>query len=101
MLDANNALTTHEEASNYLSQVSVYPNPSYADVNLYLKMKAADAVKIEILDVTGKIVYSTKENVSSGANTLTLQPGTIASGVYMIRVSGTDFIHSEQLVRSN
>jgi choice-of-anchor B domain-containing protein len=101
VLDANNALTTHDEASNYLSHVSVYPNPSSGHFSLALKMKSADLVKSEILDLAGRVVYTTIQPVSEGSSTIGLQTEGLDAGIYMIRVSGTDFSHTEKLILEN
>ena len=101
VLDAGNALTSKEEESKFLSSVSVYPNPSNGNFNLALKMKVSDEVTIEVRDVAGRLILTEKQKIAAGLNTLNIGSSTIDAGIYMIRISGSDFTHSEQLIRTN
>jgi hypothetical protein len=59
--------------------ISVYPNPAYNILNLKLEAEPAEAIVINILDVTGKIVATQTCNSNCSINIQHLE-----AGVYFI-----------------
>lgn len=71
--------------------ISVYPNP--ANGMAFVKLESAEAadVNIQVLDVTGRVVYSQVFQVTSGVNTVPVNIEGIAAGLYKLTVvSGTN-----------
>jgi hypothetical protein len=78
--------------------MNLYPNPNdgtalMIDYNLSTEL----GVKIEITDLTGKIVFSTK-NLRGGNNTMILSLSDLNAGVYIISVSGGEQLFINRLI---
>lgn len=69
--------------------INVYPNPTTEQVNISCK-----SCTISIADMTGKQVY--QDNNATDGRTLTV--GDWAKGVYIIRLSGADYLLTHKLV---
>ena len=80
-------------------QIALAPNPTTANT-FVLFQKPNAHVKIQVLDMTGKLVYSINTNVNQN-NARVEIPVTqfAAKGVYLIRVTGDDNLNqTEKLV---
>ncbi|MCF6407552.1 fibronectin type III domain-containing protein [Chitinophaga filiformis] len=69
----------------------VYPNPYENQFNIDIVLKAETAVRIEIFNVAGQLLYSDyKGSVPAGASTLRINTGSriSAPGIYLLRISG-------------
>lgn len=67
--------------------LAVYPNPVEDMLNITGMMDKAEDVTIEIFDLTGKLVYSTEESVSSYKLEALVNMTEFASGSYMLKVT--------------
>ena len=79
--------------------VVVAPNPTTADA--YVVIKDADDVdaKIQVSDMSGRIVYSTHQRTAGQATTVLIPKSVISvSGMYIINVSTPNQIKTEKLV---
>ncbi|MCC7301486.1 MAG: T9SS type A sorting domain-containing protein [Bacteroidia bacterium] len=60
-----------------------YPNPSVADFNLIYQIEKSSAVKLEIMDMTGKVVAVFNEgNKAAGQHTIKISDLNLQSGTY-------------------
>jgi uncharacterized repeat protein (TIGR01451 family) len=67
--------------------VKVSPNPFINTINLKVALPAGETVRIRIVDLYGRPVYSKTEKLNSGINTLNLNiPGTLGRGIYVMDV---------------
>ncbi|ACU61166.1 fibronectin type III domain-containing protein [Chitinophaga pinensis] len=69
----------------------VYPNPFDNQFNVDIVLKAETAVRIEIFDMAGRLMYSDyKGSVPAGNSTLRINTGSriSAPGLYLLRISG-------------
>jgi PKD repeat protein len=73
-------------ATNGKAQWAVSPNPSKGLFNLNTSQPFKDDVDIEVLDLLGRTVFSQRKTVDAG-NPITLDLSSIASGVYVLKVS--------------
>ncbi|WP_198315604.1 fibronectin type III domain-containing protein [Chitinophaga tropicalis] len=68
-----------------------YPNPFQDQINVDIQLKTETVVRVEIFDVSGRLLYSDyKGTVPAGATTLRINPGSriSAPGIYIMRLSG-------------
>lgn len=76
---------------NLSSQLMVYPNPTSS----YIKINHADKIdRIELTDLTGKILLSMKYNIDTGLD-LTDFP----AGVYLLKCRGNDFFPTYKIFK--
>jgi len=66
-----------------------YPNPFNAEVRIKLRMPDAGDAKIDIYDISGKLIhYIHKTKLTAGWHELVWRPNvSVPSGVYLLRVS--------------
>ncbi len=69
----------------FLATVSVYPNPAQGISNINFNMAEAALMKIDILDITGRIVEEVENNkLASGAHQYTFGD-SLTPGIYFVR----------------
>ncbi len=79
---------------------SVYPGPFTDKVHVRIASEEKIPVYISIFDNTGRVVASKQCVVSHGANTVLVdQLGSLAKGIYIIRVQAGDAILSKRLLK--
>ncbi|RLD23764.1 MAG: hypothetical protein DRI54_06935 [Bacteroidetes bacterium] len=67
-----------------LNRVEVYPNPVVGDINIVFEN--SDNYMIRLLDVTGKVIFSTEVNAAK----TTISSDNLNSGIYFIQITDTD-----------
>jgi len=67
-------------------EISVYPNPNNGVFSIDFENYTGDAT-VEVVDVTGKLVYVSMKMVSPDVS-IDVDLGAVASGVYFVNVSG-------------
>jgi hypothetical protein len=72
---------------NLLSGVNVYPNPNNGTFNIAINANVGD-LTIEIMDAQGRVVYSSFENNVQAGFVKQISPEVMASGIYMLKLSG-------------
>jgi hypothetical protein len=82
-----NTVSVFETPAN-TNAVSVYPNPGAGQFNLEYNTAVAEVVTVEVLDLTGRTVYSQQSTVATGRNILILDLSGLAAGTYSIRTTG-------------
>jgi hypothetical protein len=70
-----------------LQNVSLFPNPTRGQFNL-ARMDAASEVEVSVLDLQGKVL--TVATWNAGAESLGIDLGNFANGVYMVRLSSEE-----------
>jgi hypothetical protein len=70
-----------------ISSVGTYPNPASDILNIVFDQKNADEVRIELYNISGVSISSQSIYGNGGLNTLRLDVGNYASGLYMVNVS--------------
>ena len=70
-----------------LQNVSLFPNPTRGQFNL-ARMDAASEVEVSVLDLQGKVL--TVATWNAGAESLGIDLGNFANGVYMVRLTSEE-----------
>lgn len=66
--------------------VSVYPNPANNFITVELQLGASQEVEIDLLNMLGQVVYSSKANQAAGISKVNLITGLLPRGVYLLQV---------------
>jgi hypothetical protein len=74
-----------EELAN--AEFSIYPNPNNGQFTIVNDGVNGDYL-IEIVDITGKVVYSENSTLTTGERT-NINPDNVEMGVYMVRLTNT------------
>jgi hypothetical protein len=94
-------LTSAKEASsnNGDNEINIYPNPFVDQVNLDLFTQKETKVTWNIYDVTGKIVLSGSESITTGYNTLKIDAAELPKGVYLLNAMLDDHMQSFRILK--
>jgi hypothetical protein len=68
--------------------ISLYPNPSEADVSVVFDLKNAQKMYAQVIDVRGKLIETIMIHANEGNNTLILDTKGLSQGSYTIKLSG-------------
>jgi uncharacterized repeat protein (TIGR01451 family) len=82
--------------------VEVVPNPFDKDLNVQIRLKTAETVRIRLIDLLGKEVYSTTEQLGIGSHSLSIRiPAGLVKGMYILDVkSGSEQIFQKKLLKN-
>lgn len=72
-----------------------YPNPASESAAIRIELKRDETVSIELLDITGKMAYSTASlKYEAGTHTLQLPVNNLQAGLYLIKIKhGHSVVH--------
>ena len=71
--------------SNAITLSSVYPNPTFKDLNLVINSPVSEKLNLVVTDLTGRIMLNKAVQTVSGDNIFNLQVDRLASGTYFIK----------------
>jgi hypothetical protein len=81
-------------------EVSVYPNPTDARLNLQFNVPAADVVSLSLMDAQGKLILEKKlGTLSTGVHQEALDLGHLPQGMYVCRIAGRQHTITKQIVK--
>ncbi|MFK8161935.1 MAG: T9SS type A sorting domain-containing protein [Lewinella sp.] len=77
------------EMPEHLEAVSVYPNPFIDHLKIDIELPAEEILTVELLDPTGRLVFSKLWKAVAGANTLTIEPKQrkLKHAIYYLRIT--------------
>jgi uncharacterized repeat protein (TIGR01451 family) len=81
--------------------VEAAPNPFDRDLNVQIKLRNAEKVRIRLVDLLGKEVYSTTEQLSVGSHSLSIRiPSFLTKGMYILDVrAGAEQVYQTKLIK--
>ena len=81
-----------------LTLSTAFPNPFSSTTSVALSSSSTRRLTVTVLDMTGREVRSVFEGVlPAGSTSFTINGDGLASGVYMLRISGDDFFVTRSL----
>jgi hypothetical protein len=84
---APNTTSTTELSNEFIAAANVYPNPTSGAVNVDFTLNSASDVSLEVIDITGKIIYTNNAGVlANGSNSLSIDANSFQAGVYYVNV---------------
>jgi hypothetical protein len=89
-----NPYITVNELNNKDFNINIYPNP-FAEIIHIQRNSTAKVITMNIYDVNGKEIRNL--TIANQANTINL--ADLTSGVYFVRVSGSDFNHYQKIIK--
>jgi hypothetical protein len=91
-----------EEVPTRLRLSSAYPNPFSRRLRLDLETREAGLVTVSVHDILGRrVLHDTRYLSLAGSQTWIMEAGSLASGLYLIRISqGREVIH-HKVVKTN
>ncbi|MCP4270763.1 MAG: T9SS type A sorting domain-containing protein, partial [Gammaproteobacteria bacterium] len=81
---------TIEGISPKEASLRIYPNPVKALLNIEINLPTEKPATVEILDISGRLLYSTKHDFESPKWQIDLSPMNLASGLYLLNIRTDD-----------
>ncbi len=80
--------------------LTVAPNPAKYQTTLFIESTAASEATISVMNIQGKIIFSSTQRINSGTNSIGLAlPAATVNGMYIVRLSvGDQVIHKKLVV---
>ena len=98
-MDDLNADEEHLEFIGSDISASIYPNPVQKKVWLDLEVASPSTLRVEILDMRGRILETTRETeLSSGSHKIALPSEDLSSGTYILRITAGGNVLTRQIV---
>lgn len=85
---------------NKSSGVKLYPNPIGDNIQFQISGKEGEKVKVEVIDLAGKLHYTQLCGLREGNQTISLPVIPLAKGLYQLRVSGEAGTHVVSFVKN-
>jgi hypothetical protein len=79
-------------------KLTVYPNPFSTWFNIFIRSDLSETVALSISDSGGKVVYTTRREVTEGYNTLVFSDVMLIPGIYYITINGTGYTDTIKLM---
>ena len=93
--DVENSVNEYDNNSNHLS---ISPNPNFGKFHVNFKGIISSDAQLEILDLTGQIVYI--DNIILSNNSLELNLTNIPTGSYILRIITKDKIYTQKWIKN-
>ena len=78
--------------------MKIYPNPSNGIFNLELAGESNKPVDVQVMNISGEIVFSNYGIVMSGTNTQKIDISNFADGIYTVSVSSNGASKTRRIV---
>lgn len=99
VLDATFALGVNENTFTE-NNISVFPNPTNNNVSITIKLLQTEDLLFELFDITGKKLFSKKENIGAGNTTKSIHLEQYTSGMYILKITGKDINYSQKVIKN-
>lgn len=86
-------------SSFYLNQI--YPNPVQDILNLNIQSNKTDQLRIEIYDLSGKLLYESSTSIIDGTNEVNINLAHISSGLFQLKLTNQDHIFITRNILKN
>ncbi len=87
------------EGNGTISIGNVYPNPvSTSQASLEITSQEAKEISYEIIDVLGKVIFSNKQVLNAGLNTIAIETSTLVNGNYFMKITDQNYTEFKKLV---
>jgi hypothetical protein len=78
--------------------IELFPNPAANAVNLYYESSQATTAQVYITDLSGKVVYQNRYDLSEGINTLAIDLSQLPTSYYIVQFSSNGQNYYERLI---
>ncbi|HAC16332.1 MAG TPA: hypothetical protein DCE78_10380 [Bacteroidetes bacterium] len=76
-----------------------YPNPFNPSTNISFSLPESDYIQLEVFDLTGRVVTSlVNGTMSAGTHNIKFDAGNLANGIYLYRLTGSQFSQTNKMM---
>jgi hypothetical protein len=92
------ATTTGVEENKNINNLTLYPNPASENVTIEFNSLVSTSVKLELLDVTGKLMKSVNATNVIGNYKYSMNTTDLAKGIYFLKVSSDKSVETKKVI---
>lgn len=81
-----------------VNEINVFPNPVKNEATVKVNLISNSTVTFNIVDMTGRSVYTETNDMKAGANLYHINTCSFANGVYNVSVVTGNIIHNQQII---
>jgi hypothetical protein len=81
-----------------INDIDLHPNPTTGTLNIDFKQLKVENAEVKVLDINGRVVYSTTLSSATGAETIDLS--ALENGVYLINIVSEEITFNEKIIIS-
>lgn len=96
IISANNTVA---KKAAYKFNMALSPNPVHDYVDVRVETEHAQEAEISIYNISGRLMYSTKQALANGTNIIQLNTQNLAAGTYAVRVKGDKKPITEKFIK--
>jgi endonuclease I len=89
--------TSVDENTATTFELSVFPNPAEDRVIVKTRASSYTSAQLSVMDMTGKVVYTSQENLNGGLNLIALN-AELSAGVYTVEIRSGKSAQTTRLV---
>lgn len=89
------AISEIDNNNNNNISISLFPNPTSNNININLENLKSDGAVIEIIDATGKLVYS--EIIYNASSQISV--ASLPTGIYHLKATGNNFTGNKSFIK--
>ena len=97
-LSFSGAVTGLKSSENIISNISVFPIPTTENITVQLNVQKTSVVKIQLIDVTGKLIKETNVGEIIGKFETTINTVGIKEGTYFLKVISKDAVEIKKII---
>jgi hypothetical protein len=79
---------------------SIFPNPASDQINILFNATISSPAELNIMDMSGRVVYKTTKKVNNGLNVWTLNTASFPAGHYVIRLGNDEAVVQQKMTLS-
>jgi hypothetical protein len=84
----NDTMQVKVENTKIIESFSVYPNPFYDQLTIYINSKTSEYIEISIINVSGVKLYEVNKDVIAGTNTIIISDLRLLPSLYYLKIRG-------------
>lgn len=85
--------------TNNINEITIHPNPANSYVTLDMFSTVANDIRIDVVDVSGKVLISNSYSTNKGENSFTFDVRSLPGGVYVLKVYDGGTVAVEKLIK--
>lgn len=92
------SVTGINNIETYVSNISVYPNPSIENITVELNIKKTSDIKLQLVDMLGKSVKSINTTEAQGAYKTIINTTGLSKGTYFLKVVANEYVEIKKVI---
>jgi hypothetical protein len=99
ILSNNNTIIGIEDQNFQKDEVFVFPNPATDLLSVMFQLQDKTRVAFDLYDISGRKILSEEHIMDAGRSVRSVDITKLSAGIYELKVSGTDIIYSQKVIK--